>query len=45
MNLFIQFVLMLHSGGRVIDDIREIKLDYALKQSLNIKIFQLPVGL
>lgn len=30
-------VLMLHSGGRVIDDIREIKLDYALKQSLNIK--------
>src|SRR5574344_1459961 len=29
-------VLMLHSGGRVIDDIREIKLDYALKQSLNI---------
>ena len=28
---------MLHSGGRVIDDIREIKLDYALKQSLNIK--------
>jgi hypothetical protein len=30
-------VLMLHSGGRVLDDIREIKLDKALKQSLNIK--------
>lgn len=30
-------ILMLHSGGRVIDDIREIKLDKALKQSLNIK--------
>ncbi|MCI0501955.1 MAG: IS1380 family transposase [Epsilonproteobacteria bacterium] len=30
-------VLMLHSGGRVIDDIREIKIDSALKQSLNIK--------
>lgn len=28
---------MLHSGGRVIDDIREIKIDYALKNSLNIK--------
>ncbi|MBD3842611.1 MAG: transposase [Campylobacterales bacterium] len=28
---------MLHSGGRVIDDIREIKIDSALKQSLNIK--------
>lgn len=30
-------VLMLHSGGRVIDDIREIRIDSALKQSLNIK--------
>lgn len=30
-------ILMLHSGGRVIDDIREIKIDKALKQSLNIK--------
>lgn len=29
-------LLMLHSGGRVIDDIREIKLDAALKKSLNI---------
>ena len=28
---------MLHSGGRVIDDIREIKVDYAVTQSLNIK--------
>lgn len=30
-------ILMLHSGGRVIDDIREIKIDKALKQTLNIK--------
>lgn len=30
-------ILMLHSGGRVLDDIREIKIDKALKQSLNIK--------
>ncbi len=30
-------VLMLHSGGRVLDDIREIKIDKALKQSLKIK--------
>lgn len=30
-------VLMLHSGGRVIDDIREIRIDKALKQSLKIK--------
>ena len=29
-------VLMLHSGGRVIDDIREIRIDSALKQSLRI---------
>lgn len=30
-------VLMLHSGGRVLDDIKEIKIDKALKQGLNIK--------
>jgi hypothetical protein len=30
-------VLMLHSGGRVLDDIKEIKIDKALKESLNIK--------
>ena len=30
-------VLMLHSGGRVVDDVKEIKIDKALKQSLNIK--------
>ena len=30
-------VLMLHSGGRVIDDIKEIRVDRALKDSLNIK--------
>lgn len=35
-------ILMLHSGGRVIDDIREIKLDCALKQSLNIKNIPTP---
>jgi len=28
---------MLHSGGRVIDDIKEIRLDKALKQSLKIQ--------
>lgn len=28
---------MLHSGGRVLDDIKEIKQDFALKMSLNIK--------
>jgi len=30
-------ILMLHSGGRVLDDIREIKIDYALKTLLKIK--------
>ena len=38
-------VLMLHSGGRVIDDIREIRIDSALKQSLNIKHIPTASGL
>jgi len=31
------FILMLHSGGRVLDDIREIKVDEALKKLLKIE--------
>jgi len=30
-------ILMLHSGGRVLDDIREIKIDKALRKLLKIK--------
>ncbi len=30
-------ILMLHSGGRFLDDIREIKVDYALARVLKIK--------
>jgi len=30
-------ILMLHSGGRFLDDIREIKIDYALSTLLKIK--------
>ena len=36
-NFIYPLVLMLHSGGRVIDDIKEIRVDCALKQSLNIQ--------
>jgi len=31
------FMLMLHSGGRVLDDIREIKKDKALQIALKIE--------
>ena len=31
------YILMLHSGGRVLDDIRKIKIDKALKTLLKIK--------
>lgn len=41
-NFVYPLVLMLHSGGRFIDDIKEIKIDKALKQSLNIKNIPTP---
>jgi len=38
-------ILMLNSGGRVLEDIKEIKQDVALKQSLNIEHIPTPSGL
>jgi len=39
-NYVFSLILMLNSGGRVLEDIRQIKEDIALKQSLNIKNIQ-----
>jgi len=38
-------ILMLHSGGRVLDDTREIKIDKALRQLLKIENTPTPSGI